>query len=54
MPQLVYILTFKKKTLVLDLHMFPTEAVAWRCSVKKVFLEILQNSHENTCARVSF
>ena len=25
-----------------------------RCSVKKVFLEILQNSQENTCARVSF
>ena len=25
-----------------------------RCSVKKVFLEILQNSEENTCARASF
>ena len=25
-----------------------------RCSIKKVFLEILQNSLENTCARVSF
>ena len=24
-----------------------------RCSVKKVFLEILQNSQENTCARAS-
>ena len=23
------------------------------CSVKKVFLEILQNSQENTCARAS-
>ena len=32
----------------------PTEAVAWRCSVKKVFLEIPQNSQGNTCARVSF
>ena len=31
-----------------------TEAVAQRCSVKKVFLEISQNSLENTCARVSF
>ena len=31
-----------------------TEAVAWRCSVKKVFLEILQNSQENICARASF
>ena len=30
------------------------EAVARRCSVKKVFLEILQNSQENNCARVSF
>ena len=29
------------------------EAVAWRCSVKKVFLEISQNSQENTSARVS-
>ena len=25
-----------------------------RCSIKKVFLKILQNSQENTCARVSF
>ena len=31
-----------------------TEAVIWRGSVKKVFLEILQNSPENTCARVLF
>ena len=31
-----------------------TEAVAWRCSVKKVFLEISQNSQENVCARVLF
>ena len=30
------------------------EAVPKRCSVKKVFLEILQNSQENTCGRVSF
>ena len=31
-----------------------SEAVAQRCSVKKVFLiEILQNLQENTCARVS-
>ena len=30
------------------------EAVAQRCSVKKVFLEISQNSEENTCARVPF
>ena len=30
------------------------EAVVQTCSVKKVFLEISQNSQENTCARVSF
>ena len=31
-----------------------SEVVVQRCSVKKVFLEILQNLHENTCDRVSF
>ena len=31
-----------------------SEAVAQRCSVKQVFLEISQNSQENICARVSF
>ena len=31
-----------------------SESVVRRCSVKKVFLEILQNSQENACARVSF
>ena len=30
------------------------EAVVRRCSVKKLFLEISQNSQENTCVRVSF
>ena len=30
------------------------KTATWSCSVKKVFLEILQNSQENTCARVSF
>ena len=30
------------------------EAVAQKCSVKKLFLEISQNSQGNTCARVSF
>ena len=29
-----------------------SEAVARRCSVKKVFLEISQNSQEKTCTRV--
>ena len=31
-----------------------TEAVARRYSVKKVFLEMSQNSQGNTCARISF
>ena len=31
-----------------------TEAVVRGCSVKKLFLEISQNSQEDTCARVSF
>ena len=31
-----------------------TEAVAQKCSVKKVFLKIWQNSQENTCAGVYF
>ena len=30
------------------------QAVVQRCSAKNVFLEISQNSQENTCARVSF
>ena len=30
-----------------------TEAVARRCSVKKMFLKISQNSEENTCVRGS-
>ena len=36
-----------------SLYLSP-EAVARNCSVKKVFLEISQNSQENTCARDSF
>ena len=31
-----------------------TETVTLRCWVKKAFLKILNNSHENTCDRVSF
>ena len=30
------------------------EAVAGRCSVKKVFLKVALSSEENTCGRVSF
>ena len=31
-----------------------SDTVVQRCSVKKVFSEISQNSRENTCARVCF
>ena len=31
-----------------------TEAIVQKSAVKKVFLEISQNSQENTCARASF
>ena len=30
-----------------------SEVIVWRCSVKRMFLKISQNSQENTCARVS-
>ena len=33
---------------------YKSEAVAQRCSVKKVFLETSENSQENISARVSF
>ena len=35
-------------------YLLGPEAVAQRCSVKKMFLELSQNSQENTCARVFF
>ena len=35
-------------------NLLNSETVAQRCSVKQVFKEMLQNSQENTCARVSF
>ena len=31
-----------------------SEAIARRCPVKKVFLEISPNSQESACARISF
>ena len=43
----------KQQENLLAIYQMP-EAVIGRCSVKKVFLEILQNSQENTCAIVSF
>ena len=44
----------EKKLILHFLEKIKTEAVAQRCSVKQVFLEISQNSQENTCAIVSF
>ena len=43
---------FQRFSRTLNFHTL--ETVSQRCSVKKVFLEILQNSLENTCATVSF
>ena len=42
------------KTLRILINELNKEAVGHTCSVKKVFLEISQNSQENTCVRVSF
>ena len=39
--------------LLLILLLLLIAAVTQTCSVKKMFLEILQNSQENICARVS-
>ena len=39
---------------LIDILELQTEAVVRWCSAKKVFIEISQNSQENTCARVSF
>ena len=38
----------------LKVKIIKPEAVVLRCSVKKVFIEISQNSQENTYARVCF
>ena len=36
------------------MHFHMLEAVAQKCSAKKMFLEIWQNSQENNCDRVPF
>ena len=46
-------LYFLLKILFVYQHSNP-EAATQRCSIKKVFLEILENSQENTSVRVSF
>ena len=40
--------------LKLDFRVPISEVVVWKCSVKKVFLKVSQNSQENPFARVSF
>ena len=56
-PQLQVFFTLKRaldaKTYRITLYKYNFQAVARRCSIKKVFREISQNSQENTCARVS-
>ena len=44
---------FTVKQFTIEKYIFP-ETGARRCSVKKMFLKIVQNSQENTCARASF
>ena len=48
-----YIENMKKKVISM-LQTKVSQKEAQSCSVKKMFLEISQNSRESTCARVSF
>ena len=49
----VYCYKIAKIDLNYKLGLLSSEAVTWKCSVKKVFLKVSQNLHENTNARVS-
>ena len=42
------------EALPVNVFIWDAEAVVRRCSVEKVFLDIWQNSQENTCTRVTF
>ena len=44
----------EKEICILDMYQEQAVAVVQRCSVKMVFIEISQNSQENTCDRVPF
>ena len=46
--------TFKSSECTAQAEIEPYRSSHWKCSVKKVFLKISQNSLENTFARVSF
>ena len=56
-PETYFIITFdeeswKPKEIVFHMsEMQFSEAVAWRFSLKNLFLKILQNAQENTCAK---
>ena len=50
-PLIKYFKTFLPFSIV---SFTKTEAVYWKCFVKKVFLKLSQNSQENTRFRVSF
>ena len=50
----IYILVEVIIHLTMNSSIPTTEAVARRCSVKMVFLQILENSQENACVGISF
>ena len=50
----MYFCFCQKSRLFMHVKQWRYRSSQWRCSVKKVFLEISQNSQENSCARVSF
>ena len=52
--KLLWLVQLHKSNRHPSFQVFVSEAVAQKCSIKKVFLEISQKLHENTCARVSF
>ena len=50
----IFNLSIEKAFFLINSKSLKSEAVARRCSVKKVFLKISRNSPENTCPRASF
>ena len=51
---MTHIWSNSKSKSVLKTIFINSEAVARRCSVKKMFLKVLQTLQENTCTRISF
>ena len=49
-----FLKTFPTQETIIRIHGAFTRSIHWRCSVKKVFFKISQNSQESTPARVSF